>query len=66
MIDTVHHILRSRQWGFQFLDWGGYAPEERLWVPARHIIDTQLIRDFHRQQAVLPISASSITGGTCT
>uniref|UniRef100_A0A8C6NU91 Gypsy retrotransposon integrase-like protein 1 n=1 Tax=Nothobranchius furzeri TaxID=105023 RepID=A0A8C6NU91_NOTFU len=54
---SVNKLLASRRVGrgVQYLvDWVGYGPADRQWVPERHILSRDLIDQFHREHPTQP------------
>ena len=67
---TVRKLLavRRRGRGFQYLvDWEGFGPEDRSWVPQSYLADPSLLDDFYRDNPDAPGRSSGASpqgGGT--
>uniref|UniRef100_A0A674M8X6 ribonuclease H n=1 Tax=Takifugu rubripes TaxID=31033 RepID=A0A674M8X6_TAKRU len=67
---SVNKLLavRRRGRGFQYLvDWVGYGPEDRSWVPPSYLADPSLLEDFYREHPDAPGRSSGASrkgGGT--
>ncbi|KAK1797762.1 hypothetical protein P4O66_008115 [Electrophorus voltai] len=54
----VHTLLDLCQSGKQLqylVDWEGYSPEERSWVPASQVLNTNLTASFNREDLGKPV-----------
>ena len=42
------------------MDWKGYGPDERSWVPARNVLNHAVVRSFHQEHPDQPTKTARI------
>ncbi len=50
ILEQINPVLESRRCGGKLeylVDWEGYGPEERNWVPREDVLDPTLLEEFH-------------------
>ncbi|XP_077953086.1 uncharacterized protein LOC144390462 [Gasterosteus aculeatus] len=53
-ITAVLDSKRLRDGLHYLVDWEGYGPEKRSWIPARDVLSQELIEEFHRMRPDRP------------
>lgn len=66
-VQRILEVHRRRCRWHYLVDSDGYGPEERSWVPQRHILDKDLLRDFYQDQGARrhPLKGGGVLFGFC-